>query len=74
MGRDRAYRRRQLKKRKKIIRDRMLTCWGYTEEQATDRQIGRMVRMRGYCSCGMCGNPRKYDGELTIQERKFLDE
>jgi len=23
------------------------------------------------CSCGMCGNPRKFAGEKTLQERKF---
>jgi hypothetical protein len=24
------------------------------------------------CSCWMCGNPRKYEGEPTIQERRRL--
>ena len=23
------------------------------------------------CSCWMCGNPRKYFSELTIQEKRF---
>jgi len=23
------------------------------------------------CSCAMCGNPRRYFGEKTIQERRF---
>ncbi len=22
------------------------------------------------CSCWMCGNPRRYEGELTVQERR----
>jgi len=26
------------------------------------------------CSCWMCGNPRKWFGDLTIQERRFLAE
>lgn len=26
------------------------------------------------CSCWMCGNPRKWHGELTMQERRFLCE
>jgi len=24
------------------------------------------------CSCSMCGNPRKYLNELTLQEKKFI--
>ena len=24
------------------------------------------------CSCPMCGNPRKYLGELTLQERRYI--
>lgn len=27
---------------------------------------------RRSCSCFMCGNPRKYRNEITMQERKFL--
>lgn len=42
-------------------------------------QMGRWhVKSPGYltknntvCSCWMCGNPRKYFGELTIQEKKY---
>jgi len=26
------------------------------------------------CSCWMCGNPRKWFGDLTMQERRFLAE
>jgi len=26
------------------------------------------------CSCAMCGNPRKYFGKKTIQERKYLED
>ncbi len=25
------------------------------------------------CSCVMCGNPRKYFGERTLQEKKFFE-
>ena len=25
------------------------------------------------CSCWMCGNPRKFEGEQTIQERRRLE-
>jgi hypothetical protein len=28
------------------------------------------AKNRKKCSCWMCGNPRRYFGELTMQERK----
>lgn len=39
----------------------------------TNSNIGRLVRTPSACSCWMCGNPRKFFGELTVQEKKFLD-
>lgn len=37
------------------------------------RRIGWLANSRAPCSCWMCGNPRRYLGELTIQERRVLD-
>jgi hypothetical protein len=31
---------------------------------------GHLARNNTVCSCWMCGNPRKYFEELTVQERK----
>lgn len=39
----------------------------------TDKEIGRKACTPTNCSCYMCGNPRKYDGELTREEKGFLD-
>lgn len=36
----------------------------------TDRTIGKRSTTRVSCSCYMCGNPRKFSGERTIQEKK----
>jgi hypothetical protein len=32
------------------------------------RHIGRIAHARQQCSCRMCGNPRRYWKEQTIQE------
>jgi rubredoxin len=37
------------------------------------RDIGIEASVHGaHCSCYMCGNPRKYYGDTTIQEKKAL--
>lgn len=30
----------------------------------------KIIKTPTFCSCWMCGNPRKYFGELTVQERR----
>jgi hypothetical protein len=32
---------------------------------------GYLAKNNTVCSCWMCGNPRKYFEELTVQQRKF---
>ena len=39
----------------------------------TPSAVGKHASTAAPCSCALCGNPRKYRGELTVQERKFLD-
>ncbi len=34
------------------------------------RQLGRVATTRQLCSCWMCGNPRHFTGEPTLQERR----
>jgi hypothetical protein len=37
---------------------------------------GRAIKEAEYlaaCSCWMCGNPRRFTGERTIQERRYED-
>lgn len=33
----------------------------------------KLVDNLANCSCTMCGNPRKWFGELTIQERRCVE-
>lgn len=39
---------------------------------ATTRQRQRALATPALCSCAMCGNPRKFFKERTIQERRAL--
>lgn len=41
--------------------------------QQTPKALGMHAATPASCSCHMCGNPRKHRGDLTMQERKFLD-
>ncbi|BCG50282.1 hypothetical protein [Ralstonia phage RP13] len=34
---------------------------------------GKLAHTRCLCSCAMCGNERKYHGEITMQEKRHLD-
>lgn len=44
-----------------------ITAIGYVK---SPRQIGILLSTPKNCSCWMCGNPRKYDNESTVQERR----
>jgi hypothetical protein len=41
---------------------------GYARGDA--RQIGRLAHARQLCSCWMCGNPRRWSREQSLQERR----
>ena len=63
MARTRDFRRYQYELRKEQVRKR-LRRW---EMQATPAWLGRYANTPKWCSCWMCGNPRKL-GQLTRQE------
>jgi hypothetical protein len=35
-------------------------------------RVGRYARTPKVCSCFMCGNPRRFRGEPTLQERRAI--
>lgn len=39
--------------------------------EITPKMIGRAANHGKLCSCHMCGNPRKFFNEKTLQEQKF---
>lgn len=45
-------------------------CLGETPH--SERAAGILFRTPARCSCFMCGNPRKYFGERTVQERRQM--
>jgi hypothetical protein len=56
---------------------RLLRIWRlselseFTRFYSDNRQLAkRLLRTRKPCSCSACGNPRRYFGEKTIQERR----
>ena len=57
-------------KAKNRVTENMLCC----NSEPSDRQIGVQYHTNALCSCFMCGNPRKYNGNgkysKTYQELK----
>lgn len=45
--------------------------WLGYHSSMTDKQLGIVVSTPQVCSGHCCGNPRKWYGEKTIQERKY---
>jgi len=69
--RDRAFTRGTVRKAKRKAK-RVLKLWQWFEDEAiTPKQIGRSASVHcRFCSCVMCGNPRKWFKERTIQEQR----
>lgn len=63
MEKGRAYRRAQAA-RLKARRRR------YYNAARGERDVGLLLNTATRCSCWMCGNPRRYGGERTLQERR----
>jgi hypothetical protein len=60
--------------RERMIQRALRSCVLGWEE---DREIRRERALGWYnnlakCSCWMCGNPSKYEGRITVQERRQL--
>lgn len=61
---------------KERLKQKRKRYWGYetdySPEKMDDRTLGMVVNTAHPCSGYCCGNPRKWFGELTIQERKYF--
>ena len=66
--RDRAFRRFQELKKKKWVQ-KVFAKWRPLDEAS----IGQLAHTPHNCSCYMCGNPRKWWHQKTIQEKKMDD-
>lgn len=69
--RTRDYRRSQVVRAKCKAVWILVDGWAYRDDEINPRVIGITASTHGAaCSCYMCGNPRKWFGERTVQERR----
>ena len=61
--------------RKRLKRKRAGYWYGADENSGplTRRHLGIALATPAPCSCWMCGNPRRYFGEKTVQEKRADD-
>lgn len=57
---------------RRALRSYVLSWPDYDEHERRQRAL-RWFNNLKLCSCYMCGNPRKYEGALTLQERRLLE-
>ena len=67
----RALRRHHEKRRKAWVCKTLGHYFMYTTDLPA-RRVGLYSRTPKVCSCFMCGNPRRFRGKPTIQERRAL--
>ncbi len=67
MENQRAMRRAQVQRLKK----NRARWWG---RDLSPKEKGLAVNTPTVCSCSICGNPRKYSGERTVQECRQLQD
>jgi len=73
--RTRDYRRSQAVRAKRRAVRVLTHAWDYRNDEINPRLIGVTASTHGAaCSCWMCGNPRRYFGEVTIKERQAMED
>lgn len=53
------------------IRKTNNSLWGYKDNEEQKHRFHKMKGWTCHSGCSICGNPRTYWGEKTLQERKF---
>ena len=69
--RKRALRRYHAKRKKAWVR-RTLRHYFMNRHELPERRVGMYFHTPKVCSCFMCGNPRRFHSELTVQERRAI--
>jgi hypothetical protein len=67
----RALRRYHAQRKKAWVR-RTLRHYFMERHALPARRVGMYSKTPKICSCFMCGNPRRFHGELTIQEHRAM--
>ncbi len=70
-----AYRRWTLDREKERAQHAIKETWHVVDPdyEPDGRQVGVWAHSRPRCSCALCGNPRRWFGELTPQERRIAE-
>ncbi len=68
----RALRRHHAARRKQWVR-RALRHYFLEPDEPEARRVGLYAGTPRPCSCWMCGNPRRYFGEASIQEKRAAE-
>ena len=67
----RALRRHHAGRKKALVQKNLRHYFMHTTDLPT-QWVGMYARTPKVCSCFMCGNPRRFHGEPTIQERREM--
>jgi len=68
----RAERRAKAERAKARARRQLRLMWS-SYWPVTEKAVGLHAATPKLCSCYMCGNPRRYFRELTLQEQKWCE-
>ncbi len=72
MARTRSFRRYQYELRKARVWRKYRQQWELPESEITDFMLGFHANTPHPCSGYCCGNPRKWFGSLTMQEKRSV--
>lgn len=72
--RDRGYRLKEERDHKNREIRKMKDWHMFSNKEIDGTLVGKFASVHGsVCSCEMCGNPRKHFGEVSTQEKKFVE-
>jgi len=75
MTRTLAFRRHQSQLKKTKVSHYNVACDARMIEDpntSLEKYIGQLATTPKFCSCHMCGNPRKHWGTVSIQEKRSI--
>ena len=68
---NKAERRAKAERAKERAKRQLTLMWSDSNWPVTDKAVGLHATTPKLCSCYMCGNPRRYFRELTLQEQRW---
>jgi len=68
---NRAERRAKAEQAKERAKRQLRLMWSSSFLPPSERAVGLHAGTPKICSCHMCGNPRRWFRELTLQEQKW---